>query len=214
MALDFKAHWDAVYRSKRPTDVSWYQPEAVLSNQLIQRFAPSRDSPVIDVGGGASVLIAQLVAAGYTNLTVLDLSAAAIAAAQASLGEAGRRVQWIEADILTADLPLEGFAFWHDRAVFHFLTAPEARARYVDQARRTVRVGGHVLVATFAEDGPRRCSGLDVIRYSPGGLHAEFGAGFTLLGAAREEHRTPTGEVQAFTYCVCQRSAGVRSATG
>jgi SAM-dependent methyltransferase len=134
--------------------------------------------------------------------------------ARQRLGTNAVDVNWIEADITKADLPEQAYDLWHDRAVFHFLTAPEARARYVDQARRTVRVGGHVLVATFAEDGPRRCSGLDVIRYSPGGLHAEFGAGFTLLGAAREEHRTPTGEVQAFTYCVCQRSAGVRSATG
>jgi SAM-dependent methyltransferase len=208
MAVNLKEHWEGLYRSRRPTDVSWYQPEATLSAQMIQRVAPSPDTPIIDVGGGASVLVAQLAGAGYTDLTVLDLSGTAIAAARANLGPAGRAIHWIEADILDADLPAAGFAFWHDRAVFHFLTDPRARGRYVDQARRAVSVGGHVLVATFAEDGPTRCSGLEVMRYSPGALHAEFGDGFTFVDAAREEHHTPAGGDQAFTYCLCRRSPG------
>jgi len=204
--VDLKEHWEAVYRSTRPTDVSWFQAEAALSVRLIQQHLPVKSTPIIDVGGGASVLTAQLHTAGFTNLTVLDLSSAAITAARTRLGEAGHRIRWIEGDILRTELPADGFGFWHDRAVFHFLTDAPDRARYVDQARRTVRAGGYVLVATFAEDGPTRCSGLEVARYSPSALHAEFGAGFTFLSAEREEHRTPAGTFQAFTYCLCQRS--------
>lgn len=204
--MNLKEHWEAVYRSKRPTEVSWYQAEAALSARLIQQVVPSPDAPIIDVGGGVSVLVAQLSAAGYTNLTVLDLSGAAIAAAQASLGAAGQGIRWIEADILSAELRRDGFAFWHDRAVFHFLTDAADRDRYVAQARRAVPAGGHLLVATFAEDGPARCSGLEVVRYSPTTLYAQFGQGFTFVSAHREEHHTPTGAVQAFTYCLCQRS--------
>jgi len=204
--VDLKAHWEGVYRSKRPTEVSWYQQEATLSLRLIQQVVPSLQAPIIDVGGGASVLVARLRGAGYTDLTVLDLSSAAIAAARASLGPAGETVRWIEADVLTVHFPVGGFAFWHDRAVFHFLADPHARDRYVAQARRAVRVGGHVLVATFAEDGPTRCSGLEVVRYSPTALHAQFGTGFTFLGGEREEHRTPAGDSQAFTYCLCGRT--------
>ena len=209
--MDLKAHWEAVYRSHRPTDVSWYQAEAALSTRLIQQCVPSRAASIIDVGGGASVLVAQLQALGYADLTVLDLSGAAIAAARTNLGPASQGVAWIEADVLSVDLPAGGFTFWHDRAVFHFLTDANARAQYVEQVRRAVAVGGHVLVATFAEDGPTRCSGLDVMRYSPSTLHAEFGEGFTFLGAEREEHQTPAGGVQGFTYCLCQRSATLRT---
>lgn len=204
--VDLKAHWENVYRSKRPTEVSWYQAEAALSLRLIQQLIPARHAPIIDVGGGASVLVAQLQAAGYTDLTVLDLSAAALAAAQSRLGARGEGIHWIEGDILTSALPHGAFTFWHDRAVFHFLTEPGARARYVAQVRHAVPIGGYVVVATFAEDGPTRCSGLEVRRYSPTALHSEFGAGFRFVGAEREEHQTPGGGLQAFTYCVCQRS--------
>ena len=203
--MNRKEHWEAVYRTNRPTEVSWYQVEADLSARLIQEVAPDRSVPLIDIGGGASVLVSQLEAKGYSNLTVLDLSGAAIAAAQATLGSRAARIRWIEADILEAQLPDSGYGVWHDRAAFHFLTEPSARATYVAQVRRAVRPGGHVLVATFAEDGPTRCSGLDVMRYSPEALHAEFGAGFLFVTARREEHRTPTGRIQAFTYCLCRR---------
>ncbi|NOT06960.1 MAG: class I SAM-dependent methyltransferase [Gemmatimonadales bacterium] len=205
--MDRKEHWEAVYRSKRPTEVSWYQVEADLSARLIQDVVPDRAATIIDVGGGASVLISQLDAAGYTDLTVLDLSGAAIAAARAALGPRADRIQWLEDDILEADLVPNGYHFWHDRAVFHFLTDPGARSAYVEQVRRAVPSGGFVLVATFAEDGPSRCSGLDVMRYSPTSLHAEFGHGFVYVAAHREEHRTPSGGLQAFTYCLCRREA-------
>ena len=207
--MNLKAHWDGVYRTKDPSRVSWYQAEATVSLRLIQRHVPDLRAPIIDVGGGTSVLAAQLHAAGYSDLTVLDLSGAAIATAQASLGPAAATIRWIEADILTAELDPGHYALWHDRAVFHFLTDPADRARYVAQAASAVRPGGFVLVATFAEDGPTRCSGLEVVRYSAQSLHAQFGAEFSFLEAQREEHRTPAGQVQAFTYYLSRRSAGV-----
>jgi len=202
---DRKEHWETVYRTKRPDEVSWFQAEATLSLRLIEELVTDRAAPIIDVGGGASVLVSQLDAAGYRDLTVLDLSAAAIAASQARMGVRGAGVQWIAADILDADLPAAHYQFWHDRAVFHFLTEPALRARYAAQARRALAPGGYLLLATFAEDGPTRCSGLDVVRYSPAALHAEFGVGFSFVDAHREEHQTPTGGLQAFTYCVCLR---------
>ena len=203
-AMDPKSHWERVYHSKLPTQVSWYQPHALRSLSLIRRVSPPPDGAIIDVGGGASTLIDDLLDAGYHDLTVLDLSATALAESRARLGTRANHVRWIEADILEAPLPEDGYSVWHDRAVFHFLTAPVDRARYVTQVRRAVRPGGFVLVATFADDGPTRCSGLEVDRYSPEALHAEFGAPFRLLTSEREEHITPGGVRQAFIYCLCR----------
>ena len=199
-----KAHWEAIYKTKRPHEVSWFQREATISLALISRVAPASTSAIIDVGGGASMLVDGLLAAGYGNVTVLDLSPAALAEARRRLGLAGAAVNWLEADVLAADLPQRSFDVWHDRAVFHFLTTRTNRARYVAQARRAVKPGGHVLVATFAQDGPTRCSGLPVARYTPAALHREFGAGFRLLESVREEHITPSGTKQAYVYCLCQ----------
>ncbi len=186
--------------------MSWFQPEATLSLALIQRVAPGFDSAIVDVGAGASTLVDGLVTTGYHCITVLDLSVAALAHAQqrvAGCGTAGS-VVWRQADVLTAELSAAAFDVWHDRAVFHFLTDGADRARYVAQVRHAVRPGGFVLVATFAEDGPLRCSGLDVARYSSDALHGEFGGDFRLLDSRREEHRTPWGARQAFTYCLCR----------
>ena len=184
--------------------MSWFQPEATLSLQLIQRAAPDRDSAVIDVGGGASTLVDGLLSAGYRRLTVLDLSPAALEQAHRRLGNDANSVVWQAADVLTADFRAAEFDVWHDRAVFHFLTRDADRHRYLAQVRRAVRPGGHVLVATFAEDGPTRCSGLDVARYSPESLHSEFGDDFQVVESLRQEHRTPWGATQAFTYCLCR----------
>ena len=203
--MDRKEHWETVYRTKRPTEVSWYQVEADLSARLIQEAAPDRRVPIIDVGGGASVLVSQLQIAGYQDLTVLDLSGVAIAAAKSRLGSGAATIHWLEADILKAVLPAGAYEVWHDRAVFHFLTDPGERRRYVEQVRQGVPPEGFVLVATFADDGPTRCSGLEVMRYSPDALHAEFGSGFQFVKAEREEHRTPSCAIQAFTYCLCRR---------
>jgi SAM-dependent methyltransferase len=137
-------------------------------------------------------------------VTVFDLSAAALAAARARLGPSAAAVRWIEGDILTASLPSLAFDVWHDRAVFHFLTSQEDRRAYVAQVLRAVKPGGHVIVATFAEDGPERCSGLPVMRYSAEALHAEFGPSFALMAQEREAHQTPAGAVQPFVYCYCR----------
>ena len=201
--MDSKSHWEGIYRSKLPTQVSWYQPHARRSLNLIRRVSPPLDGAIIDVGGGASTLVDDLLDAGYDDLTVLDLSGAALTVARARLGTRANTVRWVEADVLHASLPKTGYSVWHDRAAFHFLTAPADRARYVAQVRQAVRVGGFVLVATFADDGPTRCSGLEVARYSPEALHAEFGTPFQLMASEREEHVTPAGIRQAFIYCLC-----------
>lgn len=201
-------HWEGIYRSKSASDVSWYQPEARISLDLIRRVAPELGAPIIDIGGGASTLVDGLLAAGYGQVTVLDVARSALAAAQQRLGERAAQVTWIESDVLTASLPSANYAVWHDRAVFHFLTDLGDRARYVAQTRDAVQPGGHVIVASFAPEGPTRCSGLEVVRYSPDAMHAQFGEGFRLLDSVREEHHTPSGATQAFVYCLCRVGTG------
>jgi SAM-dependent methyltransferase len=203
--MQSKDHWEKVYTSKATNAVSWFQPHADTSVGLIKATGAALDASIIDVGGGASTLVDDLLALGYTNLTVLDLSAAALAAAHQRLGGKASGVRWIEADITRANLPDREFDIWHDRAVFHFLTSPEERAAYVQAVFRAVKPGGHVIVATFAEDGPNQCSGLPVMRYRPDELHAEFGEAFTLLKHEKEAHHTPSGTVQQFVYCYCRR---------
>jgi ubiquinone/menaquinone biosynthesis C-methylase UbiE len=203
--MQSKNHWEKVYTTKATDAVSWFQPHADTSVGLIRATGAALDASIIDVGGGASTLVDDLLALGYTNLTVLDLSAAALAAARRRLGSKASAVRWIEADITRANLPDREFDVWHDRAVFHFLTSPEERAAYVQAVFRAVKPGGHVIVATFAEDGPNQCSGLPVMRYRPDELHAEFGDAFTLLNHEKEAHHTPSGTVQQFVYCYCRR---------
>ena len=202
--MDPKDHWQRVYGTRKPTEVSWYQSTAALSLDLIRRVAPDHAAPIIDVGGGASTLVDGLLAEGYGNVTVLDISAAALAEAATRVGPEAARVTWREANILDAVLPALAYEVWHDRAVFHFLVDPADRQRYVEQVRVSVRRGGYVMVATFAEDGPGKCSGLEVMRYAPEGLHHQFGPDFELLQTAREEHHTPAGVVQPFIYCMCR----------
>lgn len=203
--MQSKDHWEKVYTTKASDTVSWFQPHADTSVALIRATGAALDASIIDVGGGASTLVDDLLALGYTNLTVLDLSSAALAAARQRLGSKASGVRWIEADITQAGLPDRKFDIWHDRAVFHFLTSPEERAAYVQAVFRAVKPGGHVIVASFAEDGPDQCSGLPVMRYRPDELHAEFGEAFALLKHKKEAHHTPTGTVQQFVYCYCRR---------
>lgn len=201
--MDPRSHWEHIYRTKGSDQVSWFQPEATLSLELIQLVTPARDTAIIDVGAGASMLVDGLLTAGYSKITVLDLSSAGLAQSRDRVSNRAGSVVWQEADVLTADLATGAFDIWHDRAVFHFLTGATDRARYVAQVRKSVRPGGCVLVATFAEDGPIRCSGLDVVRYSPDALLGEFGSDFRLVTSRREQHTTPGGAPQAFTYCLC-----------
>jgi 2-polyprenyl-3-methyl-5-hydroxy-6-metoxy-1,4-benzoquinol methylase len=202
--MQSKDHWEKVYSTKATDAVSWFQPHADFSVGLIKATGISREAAIIDVGGGASTLVDDLLMIGYTNLTVLDLSAAALAAARIRLGSMAANVRWIEADITQANLPVHQFDIWHDRAVFHFLTTSEDRAAYVQAVFHSVKPGGHVIVATFAEDGPNQCSGLPVMRYRADELHAEFGASFSLLTHKKEAHHTPSGTVQQFVYCYCR----------
>lgn len=202
--MNVKAHWQSIYQVKGPDQLSWFQAEATLSRDLIARFAPDRNARIVDVGGGASTLVDGLLLDGYRHVTVLDLSAAALEHARRRLGDAAASVEWREADVLHAPFPEGAVDVWHDRAVFHFLTVADDRERYVAQVRLAVKPGGLVLVATFAEDGPTRCSGLETRRYSPIALHAEFGDDFVLISNQREAHVTPAGAAQAFTYCVCR----------
>jgi 2-polyprenyl-3-methyl-5-hydroxy-6-metoxy-1,4-benzoquinol methylase len=202
--MDRHEHWEQVYRTKGPDQVSWFQAEARLSRELIAVTAPDRNSAIIDIGAGASTLVDGLLGLGYRQVTVLDLSSTALELAKARLGPAAGGVTWQAADVLTAQLPEQAFDVWHDRAVFHFLTDASERLRYVAQVRHAVRPGGIVIIATFAEDGPLRCSGLEVARYAPSALQAQLGADFRLLESHREVHTTPSGATQAFTYCVCR----------
>ncbi len=201
-----KQHWEEVYTSKATDAVSWFQPHAALSLDLIRTTGLGKEAAIIDVGGGASTLVDDLLANGYTDLTVLDLSSHALNAARQRLGKEEAQVRWIEADITTVDLPAKRYDIWHDRAVFHFLTTPEQREAYVQTVFRSVKPGGHVIVATFAEDGPLECSGLPVMRYRPEELHDQFGEAFKLLIHAKEAHQTPAGKVQQFVYCYCRRA--------
>jgi SAM-dependent methyltransferase len=202
--MEQKQHWEHVYSVNEPAQVSWFEPESKVSLELIRKFLPSANSNILDVGAGASTLVDGLLEAGYKHVRVMDLSGAALKQAQSRLGHAGNSVKWIEADVLEARLPAHGIDLWHDRTLFHFLTSPDDRRRYVDQVRTTVRPGGVVLVATFADDGPSRWSDLDVDRYTASTFHDEFGAEFRIVETRQEVHHTPWGAAQAFTYCLCR----------
>jgi len=203
--MNRKSHWESIYSTKPSSDLSWFQAHPQRSLDLIANTGLPKNVKILDVGGGDSLLVDELVSRGYQDITVLDLSRAALDRARVRLGAAAMgRVTWLERDILEAELPGEAFDIWHDRAVFHFLTNADDRDSYIRSVQHAVRPGGYVIVATFAEDGPTRCSGLPVERYSAPALHATFGSDFRLLGSERELHHTPTGVEQRFTYCWCR----------
>jgi SAM-dependent methyltransferase len=207
--LESKAHWDRVYSTKATDAVSWYQLHAERSLRFIRATGVPLSAPIIDIGSGASTLVDDLLMGGYSELTVLDISGAALRTAKERLGESARNVKWLEASITTARLPVAAYDVWHDRAVFHFLTSAEDRQAYVQTVLGAVKPGGHVIVATFADDGPTQCSGLPTRRYSADALHAEFGQQhFTLIRHEKEAHRTPLGSVQQFVYCHFSRREG------
>jgi 2-polyprenyl-3-methyl-5-hydroxy-6-metoxy-1,4-benzoquinol methylase len=175
-----------------------------MSLDLIEKAAPARSAAILDIGGGESTLVDDLLARGYQNVTVLDISSTAIEVTKQRLGVASERVQWVTADIAKADLSPRAYDVWHDRAVFHFLTAAEQRAAYVYQVAQAVKPGGHVLVSSFGPEGPTKCSGLEVVRYDAESLHAQFGKRFRLLESFKELHETPFGTTQQFLYCYCR----------
>ncbi len=205
--MDAKSHWEKVYRTKRPNEVSWYRPHLEISLQLIDDAAPNRNAQIIDVGGGESTLVDDLLGREYRNVHILDVSSVALEVAKERLGASASQVTWLCGDVTTFGFLRHQFDVWHDRAVFHFLTDSKDRATYVRQVAHAVKVGGHVIVATFGLEGPTRCSGLDVIRYGPESLHDEFGTSFRLVKHLTEFHRTPAGAIQQFTYCYCNISS-------
>ena len=197
-------HWDTVYRTKASDAVSWYRPHLETSMNLIERVAPDLSASIIDVGGGESTLVDDLLAKGYRSISVLDISPTAIDVARKRVRDLGQNVTWIVGDITRAELPSRSYDVWHDRAVFHFLTAQEDRAAYVQRVTNAMKSGGHVIVATFGPEGPTKCSGLDVVRYDAESLHGQFGRQFQLMESATELHNTPLGTTQQFLYCLCR----------
>lgn len=200
--MDRQTHWDNVYSTRGTEAVSWYKSHLDLSLALLDELGISLDARVLDVGGGASTLVDDLVARGYCHITVLDIAPSALAAAQARLGEAADDVTWLAADATAVDLRPASVDVWHDRAVFHFLIDPPDRGRYIAQMRQALRPHGVVIIATFAPDGPRMCSGLPVVRYAPKELADVLGDGFRLIDQRRETHITPNGGEQRFQYSV------------
>ena len=197
-------HWESVYRNKSFDSVSWYAPHLGDSIRLIEKLCPDKTAAIVDIGGGESTLVDDLLQRHYLDVSVLDISATAIDFTKQRLGAKAQQVDWHVGDITQYDFGSKQFDLWHDRAVFHFLTDPVARQCYVELVRRAVKPGGHVLMATFGPNGPLKCSGLDVVRYDEQGLHNEFGSDFRLLGSELAQHHTPMGTDQQFLYCWCR----------
>lgn len=199
-----KKHWDEIYQDHGSDSLSWYQAVPDLALDWIDGLELDPDAAIVDVGAGTSALADGLLERGYRDLTLLDVSEAALAATRRRLGHRGEAVEWVCAD-LRGWAPRRRYVLWHDRAVFHFLTEPAARIHYRKLLRESLTDGGYALLATFAHDGPTRCSGLPVVRHSPSELIAAAGPGFSALRTARELHRTPAGSEQPFTWVLLRR---------
>ncbi|MGP0060409.1 MAG: class I SAM-dependent methyltransferase [Beijerinckiaceae bacterium] len=206
MDTDRRTHWDKVYATKAETEVSWFQENPAPSLDLIRSMGATAKTSIIDVGGGASRLVDVLLDEGFGAVTVLDLSENALAAAKARLGPRSNKVRWLAADVTTWE-PAETYDLWHDRAAFHFLTEAADHAAYAQRVARAVRPGGHVIIGTFAPDGPERCSGLPVLRHDAGSISAVLGGGFELIDTRRHDHLTPGGTVQRFQFSSFRRTA-------
>jgi SAM-dependent methyltransferase len=206
-ALERQNHWQNVYQTKGERDVSWFQEMPTISLDLIRATGVVPDASIVDIGGGASRLVDALIAEGFQSLSVLDVSEKALATSQERLGPKAATVAWIAADI-TEWQPRQRYDLWHDRAAFHFLTAPGDRAAYAARVRTSVGPGGHVIIGTFAPDGPERCSGLPVIRHDAGSIGEVFGPSFKLIESRRHDHLTPGGTIQRFQFSRFQRQAG------
>ena len=202
--MDRREHWEQVYRTRQPTEVSWYARHLTDSLRLIREVAPL-SARIIDVGSGASTLVDDLLDAGYRRVTVLDISATALAHARTRLAEHGADVTWIQADVTSAALADAAYDLWHDRAVFHFLTEESERRAYMQTLQRKLKPTGYVVIGTFSLSGPERCSGLDVVRYDAAALQRELGPGFALTASEEPVHITPGGKQQRFVLCRFQR---------
>lgn len=197
-------HWDEIY-ARKGENVSWFRPALDRSLGIIDRLPLPPGATAIDVGAGSSTLVDDLLARGFGQVTVADLSEVALDATRVRLGEQAEKVRFIVGDITEVPLPADAYDLWHDRAVFHFLTDPAAREAYVRQVLHALRPGGHIIVATFGLEGPEQCSGLPIVRYDDHTLHETFGErAFNKLGHERETHQTPWGSEQEFVYCYCR----------
>jgi ubiquinone/menaquinone biosynthesis C-methylase UbiE len=194
-----KAHWEQIYANKSPSQVSWYQSEPLVSLRLIRNCRLEKNVPIIDVGGGAAVLVDRLLEEGYEKLAVLDISSKALAYAKARLGGKAQRIEWFDTDIMQFQ-PQHQFSLWHDRAVFHFLSKSADRKKYLEVLKRSLKAGGYLIIAAFAIGGPEKCSGLDVIQYDAEKLLAELGDEFLLIEQETEMHKTPANKPQLFSY--------------
>jgi SAM-dependent methyltransferase len=202
-----KEHWEKVYSSKATEKLGWFAPHLQTSFDWIGKLGLALGAPIIDVGGGASTLVDDLVDAGYQSVTVLDVSGQALSLAKARLGNEAGMVSWIEGDVTSTELPQQHFELWHDRAVFHFLIEPEEQRKYRDQLLKALKPGGHLIIGTFAPEAPPRCSGLPVQRYSPEQLERTLGREFELTREHNELHITPGGVEQMYLYCEFRRAA-------
>ena len=199
--MSTQSHWERIYQTKSPQETSWFQPHLEISLDWIAESVPDRSASIIDVGGGQSTLVDDLLAMQYSSLTALDVAAAAIEKSRQRLGPAAGSINWIAGDVLEASLPPHTYDLWHDRAVFHFLTEPQQRQSYVRQLVSSLKTGGHVIIATFGPQGPEKCSGLTTKRYDAESLHKEFGPAFRLVKSSVVEHHTPFATTQQFLYC-------------
>lgn len=199
MNVNHKQHWEDVYRHKPEPSLSWFQPQPVVSLQLIQAAGLSKTDAIIDVGAGVSRLVDELLAEGFSDLTLLDIAEPALQITRTRLGVAGKPVHWIVNDVARWK-PERQYRLWHDRAVFHFLTEAAGRKAYLENLRAALTPGGTAIIASFDLHGPERCSGLPVQRYSPQTMAAELGTEFRLTGQRSEAHQTPAGRIQQFQY--------------
>jgi SAM-dependent methyltransferase len=198
-------HWDQVYESQRPEQASWFRPHLNVSIELLTSAGLGRQSRVIDIGGGAATLVDDLLDRGVENVTVLDISAAALQMAKDRLGDRAARVRWIVSDVCNVDLDPDSVDLWHDRAALHFLTDPLDVQCYVRLADKAIAPGGHAIIGGFASDGPEQCSRLPVVRRDPEQIAELFAERFRLTAARREMHSTPRGLPQSFAYSVLQK---------
>lgn len=204
--IDRRTHWEGVYSTKAENEVSWFQETPEISIEMIKASGAAKDAAIIDIGGGASRLVDALLADGFRSLAVLDLSAAALEAANKRIGPDGAEVEWIVADVTTWK-PARTYDIWHDRAAFHFLTDPADQTAYMDCLRSALRIGGQAIIGTFALDGPEKCSGLPVQRYDSAHLAETLGPSFELVEARRESHHTPWNSIQSFQFSRFRRRA-------
>ncbi len=203
--LNRQVHWENVYTAKDEKEVSWFEVSPTASLDLIHSTGVNVGASIIDIGGGASHLVDALLDEGFEAVAVLDLSQKVLATAKARLGALGAKVRWVVADVTTWE-PTETYDVWHDRAAFHFLTEPKDRAAYAERVSTTVRPGGHVIIGTFAVDGPQRCSGLPVVRHDAASLSEMLGSAFELMESRQHAHQTPTGATQRFQFCRFRRA--------